>query len=216
MSGWHSDRIGYGPQYYNELLNDIELTINSSNLEIVHSYLMNNVDAFCFFETDGLIKENVQLNNKDNLMAVDLLSIACNLDSNDPTSTTTLIAIDLPHDSLVDVNGDLSIRLKNKIKEVKLWKNWVQENRKTFISKIVKTIEKEKTEYDLEKEIKDMLIRHVNYGIYDKYLIISGRREYLNISNRMMLAQTNKELDPIKIITYDALLSGIRKKIRFN
>ncbi len=132
--------------------------------------------------------------------------------SNSLAIHVTLIEIERADKKLFTKAGDPSAFLTHAVRQVQDWKTWLfkQGNSEYFKKSLTKKLYESTAG---ETKINGMYTDHIaealtKYYVKFSFLIIAGRRQTMNISQRIRLDEMNDNLGHIQIITYDALMEG--------
>jgi len=168
-----------------------ELLRSSDREEDVHQFLACNswLISFSFFGDGFLLDSGTHsCSSKGRLgdsFVTDFLFLSSNLPLNDPRPMAHFIEIERPNLLLFTKAGDPTSGLTHAIRQVQDWRQWVDQNR-AFLYRTFPF--------------------SCNDGVHDSFLVIAGRRDHMDVSKRLRLAQMNQDLNGIRIMTYDTIL----------
>lgn len=172
-------------------------------------YLESKPSVFGFISDDGagFIAPQFKLSDK---YIVDFAIFSRDRWSNDPCLLCTFVEIEAPSMKLFTKSGNPSAHLTHAVRQVQDWKGWVTSNISYLKDSLYMKFETEEMiNIENERSIKpSFLSKAVKLGLYHRYLVVGGRRVSLDIPNLLRLAEMNNNLYDIKIVTYDAILSG--------
>jgi len=198
-----------------KFLLEFDIVLNSSKEQDIHDFLKKNDRLLGFNSWDSFVTSKYKLADKyvPDFVVVGLAPLC-----NSPILSVTFVEIERANEALFTKSGDPTSFLTHAIRQVQDWKGWVLENRNYLQYEIQKLILK-KNDTNVSKESKwkrNKIPNTISYGFIDEYIVVAGRRNSMTMEDRLRLSQMNRDLDRIKVITYDVLMDSIFRELDRN
>lgn len=191
----------------NDIAFDFEKVLESKKEEHIHQFLNKNQNIVSFFSSNDFVCSKYRLADA---FIPDFLIIGREHFSNDIRAHVILMEIERSNIPIFTKTGDPTSQLTHAIRQVQDWKTWMKVNRTYLQTNLHKLL--------VENEIKDLASKEkqpielkdaITHGFSEHYIVVAGRRNSMNVKDRLRLSQMNDDLDNIKIITYDVLLDRL-------
>jgi hypothetical protein len=178
----------------------------------IHAFIEQHPQLLGFMHWDGFVKSKFRLAE---VFVPDFLVVGLEPYSNVPRPLVTFIEVERSTEALFTKSGDPTSFLTHAIRQVQDWKRWVADNRtylQTVLHRLIaQEIPAEQGDYPTGG--REDIRRSIAHGFHDRYLVIAGRRDPMRLEDQLLLAQMNRDLHEIRIITYDVLLDGVLRDL---
>jgi hypothetical protein len=192
-----------------EAIFDFDAVLKQGSEQAVQTYLENWPFIFEFLCDDGagFIQSHPKLAEK---LIPDFVIFSRYRWTNNPFLLCTFIEIENPSMPLFTRAGNPTSQLTHAIRQVQDWKSWVRNNSQYLQKELAfKLNNEELLNVQAHRMMKPALLAGaVTVGVSYRYMVIAGRRTSLQISDLVRLTEMNENMNDIKVVTYDAILSG--------